>query len=248
MQSILLMQSDRGGAMTTARSTEPEATLAEVRDLRRRFGARAHGGAWLPALAIAALLVASIGLYRFPFTSPNVMEAAFPFWAGLPDEQREPIASYVFWFVGTPLMFGAIAAWYRWRARRVGIRVAWQPVVYVGLGVLILLSVLAAVPRRLPADPDILVDEPPLWVQITGPLTPLLLIALATVALGWVERSRALVVSGIWIGLLTVWLSSTFPLGAIPGGTLSLRPGHYLIIMALPLIVFGVARLARGGK
>jgi hypothetical protein len=219
-----------------------------VRQLRRRFRERAHGGAWLPALAIAALLLASTALYRYPFTEPTMMEAAFPFWAGLPDEQREPIASYVFWFVGTPLMFGGIAGWYRWRAHRVGIRVAWQPVAAVGLGVLILLSVLAAVPRRLPPDPDILVSEPPLWVQLTGPLTPLLLIAVATVALGWVERSLALMVSGVWIAALTLWLSSTFPLGAIPGGVLSLRPGHYLVIMALPLIVFGVVRLARGGE
>jgi hypothetical protein len=235
--------------VTTANSTEAETTLAEVRHLRRRFRDRAHGGAWLPALAIAALLLASTALYRYPFTEPTEMEAAFPFWAGLPDEQRDPIASYVFWFVGTPLMFGAIAGWYRWRARRVGIRVAWQPVVYVGLGVLILLSVLAAVPRRLPANPDLIgvVNEPPLWVQLTGPLTPLLLIAVATVALGWVERSRALVASGIWIAALTFWLSSSFPLGAVPGGNLSLRPGHYLVIMALPLVIFGVARLARSG-
>ena len=236
--------------MTTASSTDPEATLAEVHHLRQRFRERAHGGAWLPALAIAALLLASMALYRYPFTDPNVMEAAYPFWAGLPDEQRDPIASYVFWFVGTPLMFGAIAGWYRWRARRMGIRIAWQPVVYVGLGVLILLSVLAAVPRRLPDNPNLIgvVDEPPLWVQITSPLTPLLLIAVATVALGWVERSRALVVSGVWIAALTVWLSSKFPMGAVPGGNLSLRPGHYLIIMALPLLIFGVARLARSGK
>lgn len=236
--------------MTTASSTEPEATLAEVRQLRRRFHDRAHGGAWLPALAIAALLLSSTALYRYPFTDPSSMEAAFPFWAGLPDEQRDPIASYVFWFVGTPLMFGAIAGWYRWRARRLGIRVAWQPVAYLGLGMLVLLSVLAAVPRRLPADPDLIgvVTKPPLWVQITGPLTPLLLIALAAVALGWVERSRALIAAGAWIGALTIWLGSALPLGAIPGGSLSLRPGHYLVIMALPLIVFGVGRLARSRR
>ncbi len=64
-----------------------------------------------PALAVAlwpekvnrALL--SIGLYTTPFHHPQQMSIDVPYWAGLPSEQRNPIVSYAFWFVGTPLAF-----------------------------------------------------------------------------------------------------------------------------------------------
>ena len=65
---------------------DPEEALAEVKRLRRRAHQRAHAGAWLPATAIAVLLLASIGLYRYPFESTPLIEASYPFWAGLRDE------------------------------------------------------------------------------------------------------------------------------------------------------------------
>ncbi|MDT5026784.1 MAG: hypothetical protein QOE61_3210 [Micromonosporaceae bacterium] len=247
--------------MEASSTDHPEEALAEVKRLRRRAHRRAHGGAWLPATAIAVLLLASIGLYRYPFESPPLIEASYPFSAGLPDEQRSPMGSYVFWFAGAPLVFAMAAAWYQWRARRVGIRVAWRPFVATGLGVLMLLAVLAAVPRSEPSavTGELLVPSPLLW---TGLLTPLLPIAAAVLALGWAERSRSLIVAGVWIALLALWLcSSTWPLGHFPGwvarvldggtasgpglgGQLALRPGHYLVVMALPLIAFAVVRLA----
>jgi hypothetical protein len=73
-------------------------------------------------------------------------------------------------------------------------------------------------------------------------------------------EDRGLIAVGVWIALLALWLcSSTWPLGHFPGwvarlldggsgpglgGQLALRPGHYLVVMALPLIAFAVARLA----
>jgi hypothetical protein len=257
MQSALLMQS--GGGVEGSSTNQPEEALAEVKRLRRRAHRRAHGGAWLPATAIAVLLLASIGLYRYPFETPPLIEASYPFWAGLPDEQRSPMGSYVFWFAGAPLVFAMTAAWYQSRARRVGIRVAWRPFVATGLGVLMLLAVLAAVPKSEPSltAGEFLGSSPSLWTSL---LTPLLPIAAAVLALGWAERSRSLIVAGVWIALLALWLcSSTLPLGHFPGwvaglldggsgpslgGQLALRPGHYLIVMALPLIAFAVARLA----
>src|SRR5262245_40697965 len=101
----------------------PQEALAEVQRLRRRTYVRAHGGAWLPAMAFAALLLSSAALYRYPFSSPTNVDTTYPFWAGLPDEQRLPPASYAFWFLGTPAVFALIAVWYQWRARRVGMRV-----------------------------------------------------------------------------------------------------------------------------
>jgi hypothetical protein len=128
----------------------PQEALAEVKRLQRRTYVRAHGGAWLPAVAFAALLLSSTALYRYPFASPTSLGVSYPFWAGLPDEQRLPAASYAFWFLGTPLVFAVIALWYQWRARRVGMRVAWRPFVATGLAVLALLAVLIAVPGGPP--------------------------------------------------------------------------------------------------
>ncbi len=237
---------DRGAAGEAAE------TLAALEQLRKRTHRRAHGGAWLPALGVAVLLLASVALYRYPLSQTNSIDADYPFWAGLPDEQVSPVASYIFWFVGTPLLFAGMALWYSWRARRHGVRAAWQPVVATGVGVLLLLAVLAAVPTG--PLPDMLINrEGPHW---GGLLTPLLPLAAAVVVLGRVERSRGLVTAGVWIALLTAWLCTTFPLGHLPGwfsrmtggtdlgGHLSLRPGHYLVLMALPLLVVAVVNLA----
>lgn len=218
---------------------EAEHTLAEVERLRHWARARAHGGAWLPALAVAALLLASIGLYRFPFAQSNSIVAEYPFWAGVADEQRDPTTSYLFWFLGLPLLFALTAGWYRWRERRVGVRVSWWAFGAAGLGALAVLAVLAAAPTGEPADA--MSGDTPMWWPAL--LTPLLPLAAGVVALGLTERSRGLVASGLWIALLAVWLCGSFPLGRVPGGMLSLRPGHYLVVMAVPLIVFAGVRL-----
>ena len=238
--------------------TDPAQALDEVRRLRRRAHLRAHGGAWLPAAAFAALTLASTALYRYPYSSPIGLGVSYPYWAGLPDEQRSPTASYAFWFVGTPLVFALIALWYRWRAKRVGMRVEWRPFVATGLFVLALLAVLAAIPAGQPdTGVEFLGLSPSLWTSL---LTPLLPIAAAVVVLGWSERSAGLIAAGAWMGFLAVWLCSTAPLGSFPGwvdeiltagdgpglgGQFGLRPGHYLIVMAVPLLVFALVRLLR---
>lgn len=221
---------------------EAESTLAEVERLRHQARAQAHGGAWLPALAVATLLLASIGLYRWPFGDSNSIDAEYPFWAGLPDEQRDPTTSYLFWFLGYPLLLALVAAWYRWRERRVGVRVRWWAFAAAGLGALAVLAVLAAVPDGHRASDDLLSgSDPAFWLPTL--LTPLLPLAVGVTALGVTERSRGLVASGLWITALTGWLCGTFPLGSVPGGTLALRPGHYVVLMAVPLILFAALRL-----
>ncbi|MEV6814687.1 hypothetical protein [Micromonospora sp. NPDC051296] len=237
---------DRGAAGEAAE------TLAALEQLRRRTHRRTHGGAWLPALGVAVLLLASMALYRYPLSQTNSIDADYPFWAGLPDEQVSPVASYVFWFVGTPMLFTGMALWYAWRARRYGVRVAWPLVAATGLGVLVLLAVFAAVPTG-PVPAGLTLPNGPHW---GGLLTPFLPLAAAVVVLGRAERSRGLVAAGGWIALLTAWLCTTFPLGYLPGwftamtggtefgGQLSLRPGHYLVLMALPLLVVAAVNLA----
>ncbi|MER7459572.1 hypothetical protein [Micromonospora sp. NPDC126480] len=222
-------------------ATQAERTLAELDTLRQRAARRAHGGVWLPATGVATLLLASTALYATPFGDRYSIVAEHPFWAGLPDQQRSPVASYLFWFLGIPLLFSVVAFWYRWRAGRLGVRVPWRAVAAAGLGVLALLAVLAAVPTG-PVPDGLTAGTGPNW---EGLLTPLLPVAATVVALGWVERSRGLLASGVWILALAVWLCTSWPMGTVPGwmlgndagGQLAWRPGHYLVLMALPLLV-----------
>ncbi|MFC6015315.1 hypothetical protein ACFP2T_03775 [Plantactinospora solaniradicis] len=249
-----------GDVRANGDDVRPEETLAELDRLRARTRSRAHSGAWLPAALVAVLLLASSTLYRVPFAQAYSYTIDHPYWAGLPDEQRNPVLSYAFWFVATPLLFVATAAWYAWRARQLGVRVAWPIFAGTGLGVLLLLAVVAAVPRTEIESDSLTADFSAWWWQ--GLLTPLLPVAAAVLALAWAERSPSLAAAGLWITLLTAWLCGTFPLGYIPpwaaelltggtstyGGQLALRPGHYLGLMALPLVVFAVVRGARARR
>lgn len=236
-------------AQTTENRDDHDAVqaLTEIDQLRRRARVRAHSGAWFPALAFAVLLLASIGLYRQPFTDPGTILAEYPFWAGLPDNQRDPTASFLFWFIGTPVVFALVAAWYRWRSRRVGMRVGWPVVVALGVTVLAVLAVCAAAPTTPYPDPDTVQVAAGIWWQ--GLLTPLVPITVAVLVLGLVERSRGLIAAGVWMGLIVWWQCTGNHLGSVPGAGLELlgvhRPGPNLILMAVPLLAFAAIRAPR---
>lgn len=244
--------------MDDQRIDDPAQTLTAVRRLRARSRQRAHGGAWAPAAVLAALVLLSAVLYRYPFGSPQTLDVSYPFWAGLPDEQRSAAASYVFWLLGLPAACAAIAGWYRYRARRLGVRVSWPVVVAVGLGALALLLVLVAMPSQPLGSPDALTAvRPPVW---HGLATPLLAVAAAVVALGGVEHRLALVAAGAWLGLLAWWQCAAIRLGAIPGwvawildggsgpalgGQLALRPAAMLLAMVGPLLAWVVVQAVK---
>jgi hypothetical protein len=245
--------------MTTTGANDPEHVLTEVRQLRDRARSRAHGGVWLPVAILGVLVLSSIGLYQWPFGEPHDGTVTVPFWAGLPSAQRNPILSYAFWFVGTPVAFALIAGWYRRRATRVGFRVAWRWSVGAGLGALAALAIFAAVPVALPQDVPLgtlSAGPPPLgFVLLHGVLTPLLPIGIAIAVLGVAEASLALVVAGGWVALVA-WLQSTFGVGAIfslleggPGPANTARfdtpPGPLLIAVAVPLVAFAAVRAWR---
>ena len=143
--------------MTDDPANDAEQTLHHLRDVRTRTRSQAHGGAWFPVAVIAALLLASIGLYQAPAGDVVAQSAAqlapympdYPAWAGLPAAERHPVLSWAYWFLATPLAFALIAWWYRRRARAVGLTVAWHRVLIVGLGALALLAVLAAMPSTV---------------------------------------------------------------------------------------------------
>jgi hypothetical protein len=245
-------------------ASDATALLADMDTLRARSRRLARGGAWLPALALAALPLVSSALYRDPFSS--VLSSgggvvAFPYWAGLPAQQRTSLGSYVFWIVTAPLAFGLVAQWYRFRERRHGVRVPWRVPVAAGAAGLLCLLALSAAPvgeRGVGWG-----GTGTLWWQ--GLLTPLLSIAVAAIALGVIERSIAITVAGAWmailawqfcaigrVGGLLGWQSWVLGGGSGPalGGQLALgmdRPAPALLVMALPLAVTGVCLAARAG-
>lgn len=244
---------------------QAEQTLSDIQRIRERSRKLTHGGVWLPALLLAALVLASVALYKYPFALPDsrfdgVIRAddmdgwRYPYWMGLPETPRSYLGSYLFWFLGLPLVVILTGAWYRWRGRKLGMTVAWQWYAGITLGVLGLLAIVAAVPTRpvLPSgDPGI--------PGLAGLLTPLLVVAVAAIALAVVERSRALAFGGVWLGLIAAW-HCTMSMGGLPGwaswllsfgsdpatggGQLTLfglhLPGPVLILAVLPLLVFGI--------
>jgi hypothetical protein len=240
--------------------TDPQDTLTEVTRLRSRARLIAHGGAWFPAAVLAALVLLSTVLYEMPYQQVNEIYGGR--WAGLPSTERDEVASYLFWFVATPVAFAAIGWWYRRRTRQTGMRVSWKSFAGVGLGLLIGLALLAAVPTD-PATNQLTVDPPWWWLRAFR--TPLIPVAAAVAVLGWVERSRWLLIAGAWLGLVA-WWQNYFFLGGIPGwmswllaggegpalgGEITLlglnRPGPTLILATLPLLVFAVMRAVRSG-
>lgn len=236
-------------------SMDPAALLGETMALRQRSRSIAHEGAWLPALVLAALPVVSTALYRAPFTRQVNVWVQLPFKAGLPATQHSTAASYAFWLVVGPVALAVVALWYRRRAGSRGVRVAWQiPVAAGGLGFgLVLALLLSPVPRGH-------------WSAGYGLLTPLLCVAAAAVALGVVERSKGITLSGVWMGTMAWqfcalgrlggifgWQASLLGGGSGPGlgGRVTLlgldRPLPALLLMSLPLAVVGVARRVRSG-
>lgn len=222
-------------------AAEPAHTLEEVNRLRGRARARAHSGAWFPAAILSGLVLASMALYSQPFTLPKTVLVGFPAWAGLADNHRSELASYLFWFIGTPLVFGVIALWYRGRGLRVGARVAWPFAVGTGLVVLVLLAVLAAMPVQHGQYAGI----GPLWMIVLTPLVPIIA---AVIGFGIVERSWGMAAAGVWMlvaswpflpgtGVVPMALSRAF--GDEVGSSWD-RPGPKLIGMAMPLILFAV--------
>lgn len=238
-------------------------TLTEVRRLRSRARLVAHSGAWFPVAVLTTLVLLSTALYSRPYQQVTSLRSGD--WAGLPSDERSALTSYMFWFIGTPVAFAVIGLWYRWRARRTGMRISWRWFAVVGLGLLVGLALLAAVPvdPQTAANADQLVTEPPSVQWLRAFRTPLMPIAAALVVLGWVEHSRWLTAAGAWLGLVA-WWQHYFHLGGIAGwmarlldggqgpalgGEITLlglnRPGPVLILATLPLLAFAVVRAAR---
>ncbi|MEU7909443.1 hypothetical protein [Actinoplanes sp. NPDC049118] len=208
-------------------------------------------------------MLLSTALYQQPYQQVSSLSSGR--WAGLPSDEHSALASYLFWFIGTPVAFVVIGLWYQRRAQRTGIRVPWRWFAGVGLGLLVGLALLAAIPvdPQTAAMADQIAPTEPSVQWLRAFRTPLIPIAAAVAVLGWVERSRWLIAAGAWLGLLA-WWQQYFHLGGIPGwmdwllsggegpalgGEITLlglnRPGPVLILATLPLLVFAAVRAAR---
>jgi hypothetical protein len=242
---------------------DADTMLAEVQTLKARSRRLAHGGAWLPALVLATLALLSIVLYRYPFTDPTplgkiadgLLYPRYPYWAGLPGIQRDHLASYAFWLIAEPLAFVVVAWWYRQRERRHGVRVAWRIPIVAGLvGLIGLLALFAAPVGTGPVAASVI----SVW---QGLLTPLLSVGIATIALGIIERSVGITLSGVWMtgvawqvcafglpGELFGWQAWLLGFGSGPGlgGQITIlglhRPGPTVIAITLPLLVVAAVR------
>jgi hypothetical protein len=244
-------------------TVDPTGLLAEVQALRARSRRLAHDGAWLPALVLAALPLLSIVLYAYPVSSARKglvqYPVQYPYWAGLPWQQRSSLASYAFWLVAEPLAFVVVALWYRRREQRHGVRVPWRAAIGAGgIGLLLLLALYAAPTGQPVAFGG---EAQSVW---QGFLTPLLTVGIAAFVLGLIERSVGIVLSGTWMALVAwqfcatgqigglfgwqVWLLSGGS-GPALGGQLTLlgmdRPAPALLVMALPLSIVAAHRAWR---
>jgi hypothetical protein len=242
---------------------DADTVLAEVQTLKTRSRRLAHGGAWLPAFVLAALALLSLALYRRPFSdqSPSGVELVndlllYPYWAGLPGLQRLQSASVAFWFIAEPLAFVVVAWWYRHRERSHGVRVAWRVPIIAGVAGLVGMLALVAVPVGVAY-----LSVFSIW---QGLLTPLLSVGIAAIALGVIERSLGITVSGVWMtgvawqvcsfglpGELFAWQSWLLGFGSGPalGGQITIlgldHPGPTLIAMTLPLVLVATVRALR---
>ncbi len=239
-------------------------TLAELEELRQRVRTRVHSGAWFPALVIGLFVLSTIALYTEPFTQVFYYQPENA-WAGILDNQRSSLMSYLFWFLGLPAVLGLIAWWYRRRERLTGFRVRWRAFLAVAAGSMFLLAAVAAVPQP-PREDDAVTAlwTPSFFDWLSLLITPLAVLAITVVALGWLERSRWLILCGCWIAFVVVWQSLFGGNGDIPGwlswvlgggegpalgGQITLlglnRPGPLLIVIALPLLLFALMRRLR---
>lgn len=148
-----------------------------------------------------------------------------------------------------------VAQWYRHREREHGVRVAWRVPVAAGAGGLFFLVALFAAPAGQATFTTS-------WWQ--GLLTPLLAVAAAAIALGVIERSLAITLSGLWMtavawqfcatglmGGLLGWQAWVLGGGSGPalGGQLTVlgldHPAPALLLMTLPLAVTGLVHAVR---
>jgi hypothetical protein len=136
--------------------SEPAALLEDLSTLRRRTRRDAHGY-WLPLLLFGVLILAAVLVYGLTTSQlvfndlPQLVEPALRvgnfvwqplelFSDFLPT--ADPVAVGAYWLGAIALGTLATLAWYRWRARRVGVQLRTRTYLLYTLGALLVCVVL----------------------------------------------------------------------------------------------------------
>jgi hypothetical protein len=178
--------------------------VGEIEGVRRRTR-RASSGAAVPLALLGLLVALAAPVYGLAAKSIFVESGSGHF--DLSDLFQRPhvltrilrvhpnMSNYrgigIYWLVAAPLAFGAIAAYYAWRARRTGLSVDGWRVAIAGAGALAALVLTmyfggAAASQGESGD-----------LRAGNFLNPFLIVALAVFALAWVERSAGVLVAGV---------------------------------------------------
>jgi hypothetical protein len=225
----------------------PRRLLAATRRLTGRVH-HAQRGAWFPLTLLGLVVAAAAPFYRL---STGLHAACGQLAATAGAVSRQCVASlgwaaFTYWTIALPCAYAVIGGFYVVRARHRGVGTRIVPYVIAGVGSGIVLTITAVWPvaRRLSGLPS----SSPVALLVHG-LNPLLGIGLALLVLAWVERLWALLGFAVAYSAfaLTINLYSFSKLFRHLGWTV---PGHWvllpgLLIAALLLLIaaaaFGVA-------
>ncbi len=178
--------------------------VGEIEGVRRRTR-RATAGAAVP-LALLGLLVAAAsvvygaatathvgdgstyGELTFPLPEPTLLDRLL--WVHSISTRYDGVGYY--WLIGAPLVFVAMAAYYRWRAQRTGLSVNGGRVAAAGAGVFAVL--VATMAYGAFGNYGWGFDE---GIRLGDFVSPFLVVALGVFVLAWVERSVLAAVTGV---------------------------------------------------
>ncbi|HZU54578.1 MAG TPA: hypothetical protein VFA06_01790 [Actinocrinis sp.] len=208
-----------------------------------RAARRTRQGAWFPLLLLGLIIVGAIPFYRLnlPTMAPGssgvlVGRREEPIISG---EITDPRADW-YWLIALIAGYGAIALFYRWRARRTGVAGRIWPYTVAGL---LLFALLLTTGSEVPAPVNL---QRVLPGELAGRgLLPLITIGLGLFVLAWTERSLLLAaLATVYLALAVVAnLYDTenlfYRLGWISPWDYENAPLPNLLLPAVPLLLGG---------
>jgi hypothetical protein len=252
-------RADPPGAAGAGPAGEPGPLLADLDRLRRQTRAARHAY-WFPLILFGLLTCGAAPLYVAAAPAPPVGVVTVPLLRvpallnGLPISMS---TFYVGWYWAVALVGGYLLtlAWYRWHARRAGVRTPARGYLITGVALTAAVVVIPPLTRWVPGLALIWLPFGDVWIRGT---LAFLIIATGLWVLARAERSRvlaliALVYTGaaLLVSLYNVE-NVVFRLGWNPGGSalawrLTVLPN--VLLPAVVLLVAGCgAFLAQRGR
>ena len=232
--------------------------VGEIEGVRRRTR-RASAGAAVPLALLGLLVAGAAPVYALasdsntyyggegygelvgPLSEPTFLDRLL--WVHSTTTRYDGIAYY--WLIAAPLIFAAIAGYYRWRARRTGLSVDGWRVAAAGVGVFG--ALVATMAYGALADVG--------WgfgdgIKAGDFVSPFLVVALAAFVLAWVERSVTAAVGGVaYLAALAWGHWATFESQADNGWQGPFSWGFMVLWLGVVLLLAaGVAGLVQRGR